>query len=152
MFCLATASSRSRHDWILEYAPPFLIIIIFFPSSYLRQAFNTIPNSSVSDTTRHDTIHFFSFLFSFFLEFEDGNFEHPLKGTDEKAAVFGWQWGGGRKKPKQIDIYIYTWPQGPVFLDWLLHSYTSALFLLLFLFLLLLPFPGPSVSPSSPFR
>lgn len=87
-FFLATASSRPRHDWILEYAPPFLIIIIFFPSSYLRQAFNTIPNSSVSDTTRHDTIRFFlSFFLSFFLEFEDGNFEHPLKGTDEKAAV-----------------------------------------------------------------
>lgn len=30
-FLLATASSRPRHDWILEYAPPFLIIIIFFP-------------------------------------------------------------------------------------------------------------------------
>lgn len=29
-FFLATASSRPRHDWILEYAPPFLIIIIFF--------------------------------------------------------------------------------------------------------------------------
>lgn len=48
-----------------------------------------------------------------------------------KAAVVsvGRGGGGGRKKPKQIDIYIYTWPQGPVFLDWLLHSYTSALFL-----------------------
>lgn len=76
-FFLATASSRPRHDWILEYAPPFLIIIIFFffPPSYLRQAFNTIPNSSVSDTTRHDTIHFFSFLFFFlsFLELKIGN-------------------------------------------------------------------------------
>lgn len=63
----------------LNMPPLFLIIIFFFPSSYLRQAFNTIPNSSVSDTTRHDTIHFFfflsffSFFLSFFLEFEDGN-------------------------------------------------------------------------------
>lgn len=67
---LATASSRPRHDWILEYAPPFFDYYYFFPSSYLRQAFNTIPNSSVSDTTRYDTILFFPFFFflSFFLE------------------------------------------------------------------------------------
>lgn len=98
-FFLATASSRPRHDWILEYAPPFFdYYYFFFPSSYLRQAFNTIPNSSVSDTTRHDTIHFFLFFFfflSFFLEFKMETFEHPLKGTDEKGGGgFGWQ--GGR--------------------------------------------------------
>lgn len=53
----------------LNMPPLFLIIIFFFPSSYLRQAFNTIPNSSVSDTTRHDTIHFFFLsFFPFFLE------------------------------------------------------------------------------------
>lgn len=52
----------------LNMPPLFLIIIFFFfSSSYLRQAFNTIPNSSVSDTTRHDTIHFFFLSFYFFL-------------------------------------------------------------------------------------
>lgn len=39
-FFLATASSRPRHDWILEYAPPFLIII-FFSFSFI------IPSTSI---------------------------------------------------------------------------------------------------------
>lgn len=113
VFFLATASSRPRHDWILEYAPPFLIIIIFF---FLHHTFDKhlIRYPTLALATRHDTIRyiFFSFFF-FFLSFwnlKTGNFEHPLKGTDEKGGGgFGWQGGGGgRKKPKQIDItYIH---------------------------------------------
>lgn len=66
--CFFWRQRRQDLDTIgLLNMPPLFLIIIFFSLSYLRQAFNTIPNSSVSDTTRHDTIHFFSFFFSFFL-------------------------------------------------------------------------------------
>lgn len=68
VFFLATASSRPRHDWILEYAPPFLIIIIFF--SFLHHTFDKhlIRYPTLALATRHDTIRYFFFLF-FFLSF-----------------------------------------------------------------------------------
>lgn len=70
-FFLATASSRPRHDWILEYAPPFLIIIIFFFSLHHTFDKHLIRYPTLALATRHDTIRyifFLSFFFSFFLE------------------------------------------------------------------------------------
>lgn len=68
VFFLATASSRSRHDWILEYAPPFFDYYYFF---FLHHTFDKhlIRYPTLALATRHDTIRyiFFSFLFSFFL-------------------------------------------------------------------------------------
>lgn len=69
-FFLATASSRPRHDWILEYALPFFDYYYFF-SFIIPSTKHLIRYPTLALATRHDTIRyifFLSFFFSFFLE------------------------------------------------------------------------------------
>lgn len=67
-----------------------------------------------------------------------------------KAAVVSVGRGGGRKKPKQIDIlHIYMAARSSLLIRLVLHSYTSALFLSFFFSFFSFSSPSPS---SSPFR
>lgn len=72
----------------LNMPPLFLIIIIFFLHHTFDKHLIRYPTLALA--TRHDTIRqnfFLSSFFFFLFGIEDGKFEHPLKGTDEKAAV-----------------------------------------------------------------